>query len=462
VSQDFVAKPWQDVGYDFVMDNHRVAVWAKPGMGKTGIVYKVLDMLKLAGSKFFPALVIAPKAVCESVWPAEQAKWRQFRDLRVVQILGTAAQRRDALVTPADIYVINFDNVQWLVTYLGAKWPFKIVIVDEATKLKGYRTKQGGMRARALAQVAKSTGRFIELTGTPSPNGLKDLWGQIWFLDFGHRLGTSYEAFFKRWFILEAYTNQVIPRPNAEAEIYAAIADITLALRPEDWFDVKKPLYSVVECELPPEARKLYDTMEEDFFLQIGEREVTAPIAMTLTTKLLQISGGAVLDTEHDWHAIHDAKLDLLESLYNELGGENILVVYHYKHEAIRMLERFPKWRVYKSKADEADWNANKVPGMLLQAQSASHGLNLQYGGRAIAFYTQTWNAELREQVMERIGPMRQAQAGLDRTVLVYDLIAKRTMDVEVLERVNGKLTVQDALMLARARRSEFADLLTA
>lgn len=461
MSQNLTPKPWQNVGSDFIYNTQRCALWAKPGMGKTGIVYTVLDLLKLAGSNFFPALVIAPKAVCEGVWPAEQAKWRQFRDLRVVQVLGTVAQRRDALVTNADIYVINFDNVQWLVNYLGAKWPFKIVIVDEATKLKGYRTKQGGMRARALAQVAKSTGRFIELTGTPSPNGLKDLWGQIWFLDFGHRLGTSYDAFFKRWFILEAYTGQVIPRPNAEAEIYAALADITMALRPEDWFDIKKPIYSVIECELPLEARALYDKMEEDFFLQIGEREVTAPIAMTLTTKLLQISGGAVLDTEHDWHHIHNAKLDKLESLVNELGGENLLVVYQYKHEAIRLLERFPKWRVYKSKADENDWNGNKVPGMLLQAQSASHGLNLQYGGRAVANYTPTWNAELREQVMERIGPMRQAQAGLDRSVLVYDLIAKNTMDVEVLERVNGKLTVQDALMLARARRSEFADLLS-
>lgn len=461
MSQTLVPRDWSPVATNFLLDNQRAALWAVPGMGKTGIVYTVLDILLLACSKFFPALVIAPKSVCEKVWPAEQQKWTQFRNMRVVQILGTVAQRRDALATPSDVYVINFDNVQWLVNYLGSTWPFKIVVVDEATKLKNYRTKQGGMRARALSQVAKLTGRFIELTGTPSPNGLKDLWGQIWFLDFGHRLGTSYDAFFKRWFIQEAYTNNVIPRPNAEKEIYAAIADITLALRAEDWFDIKEVVYTVRKVTLPPAARVLYDKMEEEFLIELGDRVVTAPIAMALTTKLMQISGGAVLDTEKDWHHIHDAKLDDLESLVNELGGENLLVVYHYVHEWERIKARFPDARKFKTKQDEDDWNAGKIGLMAIQPMSGGHGTNLQWGGRAMAFFTNTWNLELRMQVIERIGPVRQAQAGLDRVVLVYDLIAESTMDEDVLDRLTTKRSVQDALMYARARKSEFADLLS-
>ena len=443
------------------MENQRAALWAVPGMGKTSIVYTVLDLLKLAGSRFFPALVIAPKKVCELVWPSEQQKWNQFRDLRVVPILGSVKQRMLALATPADVYVINFDNVQWLVNHLGAKWPFKIVVVDEATKLKNFRLKQGGARARALAQVAKLTGRFIELTGTPSPNGLKDLWGQMWFLDFGHRLGNSYDAFFRRWFILEAYTNRVIPRPNAEKEIYKAISDITLALRAEDWFDIQQPRHTVRPVVLPAEARKIYDKMEDEFFLELNNREITAPIAMTLTTKLLQISGGAVLDTEKDWHRVHDAKLDELWSLVDELNGENVLVVYHYQHEAERILELFPKWRVFRTKKDEDDWNANRVPGMLIQPQSGGHGTNLQDGGRTMIFFTNTWDLELRMQVVDRIGPVRQAQSGHDRVVLLFDLIAKDTMDEEVYERLTSKRSVQDSLMAARARRSDFADLLS-
>jgi len=477
VAEDYTPREYANIATSFLLDTQRCALWAKPGMGKTAIVYTVLDILKLASSRFFPALVIAPKKVCNITWPAEQKKWKQFRDIRVVNIAGNVDTRRMALQTSADVYLINFDNIPWLVKQFGDRWPFKIVIVDEATKLKNFRLKQGGVRAAALAQIARSVGRFIELTGTPAPNGLKDLWGQMWFLDFGHRLGASYDAFLKRWFIKEAYTFNIIPRANAEAEIYKALADCTLALRPEDWFDLREPIHSVRNIDLPPDAAKLYKQLEREMFAELeneaGKHEITAPIALALTTKLLQVAGGAVLDTEREWHEVHDAKLDELEELIDELNGENVLVVYNYVHEWERIKARFPKSRKFSCEADEADWNAGKIPIMAIQPQSGGHGISLQHGGRTIIFYTNTWNLELRLQVIERLGPTRQAQSGYDRSVLVYDIVANSTVDVEILTSLTEKLTVQEALMLARARRgnsalalittpNEFADLLGA
>lgn len=456
MSELAVPKKYQDIALDFLLKAQRAALWMVPGMGKTLVVYLLLDILKLAGSKFFPALVIAPKQVCDTTWPDEQAKWSQFRDLTVVRIRGTSEQRLRALHSKADLFVINFENVEWLVEVCNGNWPFRIVIVDEATKLKGYRTKQGGKRAKALASVARQTGRFIELTGTPVPNGLKDLWGQLWFLDFGGRLGPSYAQFLQRWFIVEAYTRQVIPREGAKREIEQLLADCTLAFRAEDWFDIKEPVVSRREVRLPDEATKLYRQMERDFFIQLKDvdSEVTARIALTLTSKLLQLASGSVFDDGKTPRDIHDAKLDALDSLLNELNGENVIVVYNFTHEAKRIQQRFPYARVYRSKKDESAWNAGSVPLLLLQPQAGGHGINLQRGGRAMVFFSPMWDLELRMQVAERIGPVRQIQAGLNRAVLHYDIVALNTLDEEVLERVHSKRSVQEALMLARAHRA--------
>ena len=462
MSQALTLKRYQQLAIEFILKTQRCALWAVPGMGKTSMILTVLEILKLSGSKFFPALVIAPKAVCDLTWPAEREKWVDFQDLTLVNIRGDAEQRGRALHTKADIYCINFENVEWLVNVCGDAWPFRIVVVDEATKLKSYRTKQGGKRAAALARVARNTGRFIELTGTPSPNGLKDLWGQLWFLDHGSRLGASYSAFLQRWFVVEAYTRQVVPRAGAESEIQQLISDCTLAFRAEDWFDIQAPHVSRREVRLPDEAAKLYRQMERDFFIKIRElegegrdAEVTAKIAMTLSTKLLQIASGRVLDDEKTARHVHDAKLDDLESLINELGGENVIVVYQFVHEAKMIQERFPQAQVFKGKKQETDWNAGSIPLLLLQPQSGGHGINLQHGGRAMVFYSPTWNLEYRAQVIDRIGPVRQLQSGYKRAVLVYDLVAINTLDTEVLDRVAGKKSVMDTLMAARAHRGE-------
>lgn len=426
-------------------------------MGKTSAIYKLFELLKMCGSNYFPILVIGPLPVARDVWPAEQQKWKDFAGMRVVPIIGsTPRQRICALLLHGDVYTINYENLVWLQEHFGDKWPFKIVIADESTKLRGYRLKgQGGKRATALGKVAHLTGRWINLTGTPSPHGLESLWGQQWFVDFGHRLGNSYTDFMKRWFIVDPYTREVAPRPNARPEIYAALSDCAIALRAEDWLDVKKPHFFQKFVTLPPDARVHYKTMEKQFFVDMPEGKIVAWAAVAKSGKLIQMASGSVYNTETKIaHHIHDAKVEALRSLYDELG-ENLLVVYHFKFDIDRILKEFPEARVYKGKAEEDLWNSGKLGMLLVHPQSAGHGLSLQHGGRAVCFFTNNWDLELRLQVLERIGPARQLLSGYDRAVLVYDIIADKTIDVNVLDRLEGRADEQSALMAARARAFE-------
>jgi hypothetical protein len=455
VPKDFSPRPYQQIAVDFCYRQPFCALWAKPGMGKTSVVYSLLDLLKLAGSNFFPALVVAPKAVCELTWPAERWKWKQFHGLRVVSLLGTKPQREAALLERGDVYIINYDNIQWLTQRLGGAWPFKILVLDEATKVKGYRLSRGGKRSSALGDLVDKFHRVIELSGTPSPNGLKDLWGQIFFLDKGQRLGASYTAFLNRWFTVDRYTGEIAPRPNAMTEIYSAIADITLALRPEDWFDIDDPIFVERRITLPEEAQAQYDKLETEFFLQIGEDyEIDAVNAMALSTKLLQVASGTVYDNDGATVPIHDAKIDALRSITEESGGEPVLTVYQYRSQIAALQKAIPGTRVFKGLQDQRDWNAGKIQHMLIHPQSAGHGVDLQDGGRTMVFFTGTWNLEHRLQVIERIGPVRQIQSGHPRAVMIYDIIADGTLDDSVLSRMKGKATVQEALMAARAVRA--------
>jgi len=259
VSDVWTPRDHQKIITDYVWDHKRCNIWAHPGMGKTSAIMKLFDLLLLCGSAYFPALVVAPLPVARDVWLEEGQKWIDFQGMRVVPIIGkTPAQRHAALLLRGDIYTINYENLVWLQDHFGDKWPFKIIIADESTRLRGYRLKgQGGKRATALGKVAHLTGRWINLTGTPSPHGLESLWGQQWFVDFGNRLGESYTDFLKRWFIVDPYTRRVEPRPNARGEIYAALADCAISLRVEDWLPVEKPAFFEKRVNLPDEARKL-------------------------------------------------------------------------------------------------------------------------------------------------------------------------------------------------------------
>ncbi len=465
----YTPREYQKIARRFLLDTPRCNLFAVPGLGKTSTVFSALDVLMLMGSNFFPALIIAPKKVCELTWPDEQKKWLDFAGIKVVKILGEADARDDALLSKGDVFLVNYDNIQWLTERLSRKkWPFKIVIADESTRLKSFRGSwrtnehgtrwlhtagAGGVRAKALAGIAEHVGRWVNLTGTPATNGLKDLWGQNWFIDFGQRLGNSYGDYMKRWFYENPYSRIVeLRHPSCEAEIHNAIGDVTLALRAEDWFDIKQPIVTRREVELPPDARRMYDTMERDFFLQIGDKEINAVNAAVLSSKLLQIASGGIYGAEKSVTYIHDAKVEALRSIVDELQ-EPLLVAYWFKFEIPMLKKAFPEFRVFTGRAEEDLWNKGKIPIMGVHPQSAGHGTNLQFGGRSIVHFSHTWDLELKLQINERLGPTRQIQAGLDRNVLQYEICARDTMDSVVLERQARKLTILDALMEARAHR---------
>ena len=259
------------------------------GLGKTAGLLDAIDLKMLEGRDLFPVLVSAPKRVARGVWPAEVTKWDQFNHFKVQKILGTAKQRIAALKAPrADIYTINYDNLPWLMETLGDKWPFKWVAPDESTRLQGFRLHGGGVRAASLAQIAPLPRRWTNLTGTLGAGGLTTLWGQYWFLDGGQRLGRTYTQFLDRWFIENQYTHEIREKHGAREEIFAAIADITLLLRAEDWLPLEKPQEIVIECDFDPDVRKKYNQMEKEFYVDIGDG-IDAMSAAAKSSKLLQM-----------------------------------------------------------------------------------------------------------------------------------------------------------------------------
>lgn len=450
-SMKFEARPWQRPMIEFIAKNRRANLWADMGSGKTGSVLTALELLKMAGSNLFPVLVLAPLRVARDVWPAELHKWDHVYGMSISAITGDARERLRALHKKADIYTMNYENIPWLVEAInGSPWPFLTVVADESTRLKGFRLRAGTKRAAALATVAKKTQRWLNLTGTPAPNGLKDLWGQNWFLDFGERLGKTHTAFKERWFNYDPYTMELSPKPHAKEQIYAALADCTLSIQMKDWVDLHEPIVTPVSVTLPAEAMKQYKKLEKEMYVELAKDvELTALSAAAKSTKCLQFCAGAAYYEDIAWYEIHTAKLDALESIVEETAGANLLVSYWWRHDAERIKKRFKHARVLKTKKDEDDWNEGKISMLLAHPQSAGHGLNLQYGGHHIVFFTDFWNLELRLQIIERIGPVRQMQAGFNRPVYIYEILARNTIDELVAERHQSKATVQDLLMAA-------------
>lgn len=413
-----------------------------------------LDLLKLGGSSFFPALILAPKRVADVVWEAEQSKWATFQDLSMIKVMGEEEARRTALRrATADLYVINYDLVPWLVSqFPQGKWPFKIVVADESSRLKGFRLNKGGVRAAALSKIARFTGRWWNLTGTPVPNGLQDLWGQMWFVDFGERLKRSYTAYKEAYFIENQWSRKITLRPGAETQIHAAVADRVLALRAEDCLDVLKTQEIPVEVNLPSNVMAQYRAMERDFFLQLPDAEIEAGTAAAKSSKLLQMVSGSVYSENGTPHFVHDEKIEALEDILEQIAPKPLLVAYWWKFDVPRILKAFPNGtRVYSGKADEDDWNSGKVRVLLLHLQSA-HGLNLHKVCHDVCFYSYNWNAENWTQMIERVGPARQAQLGLKRVVRVWSIRARGTIESDVVESNEGKISVEQAFKRARAR----------
>lgn len=448
----------------------RCGVWAGMGLGKTSATLSALDALYLAGEDA-PTLVHAPLRVARSTWPNEAKKWSSLRHIEVVPILGTEKERLAALKRDAAVKTINYENIPWLVAHYGNDWPFGTVVADESTRLKGFRggfrkhpktgkvyyQGAGGQRARALGRVAHSrVQRFIELTGTPSPNGLQDLWGQAWFLDAGQRLGRTFEAFIQRWFRTTYDGYGIEPLPMAQEEIQDRLRDLCLSLRSEDYFDVEQPIPRTIRVELPPKARQLYKAMEREMFLAIDGHEVEALNAASKTIKCLQLANGAVYVDEkaETWREVHDEKLKALESVVEEAAGAPVLVAYHFRADLDRLRRAFPRGRTLGADGvAENDWNAGRIPILFVHPASCGHGLNLQDGGNILVFFGHWWNLEEYQQVIERIGPVRQAQAGHPRSVFVYHIVAADTVDDLVMARRETKRGVQDLLLEAMRAR---------
>ena len=454
--REFHPRPYQAKIIDFILTHHRGTVYAGMGMGKTSSTLCALERLKKEEPDAFPALILAPLRVAVSTWPQEIIKWNM--SLSCICISGTPKRRAKLLSEKADIYTANYEQIPWLVSYLGDNWPFKTIIADESTRLKSFRL--GGSkssRARALAAPAwGKVQRFIELTGTPASNGLIDLWGQLWFIDKGAALGRSFREFTARYFDAyqvgaSAYAVRYEPREGADAAIQARIAPVSISLSAGDWFDIGEPIVSPVYVTLPDKAADTYKRLKQDLLVAAeseGEADISAVNAAALSSKCLQCASGAVYDDEGACRDLHDEKLHALESIIEEAAGEPVLVAYHWQSSAKKILARFKSARLLdKDPETIAAWNRGEIPVLVTNPASAGHGLNLQDGGHILVIFDEWWDLEQYLQVIERIGPTRQYQAGHPRPVYIYHIMARGTLDPVVLARLQTKRKVQDLLL---------------
>ena len=452
----------QDEMMEFAYANYRCAWWAGMGSGKTSAALTVLHNLELLEPG--RGLVLAPLRVARDTWPTEAQKWEHLRDLGVVPIVGTLAERIAALRIDASVHTINYDVLPWLIEYLvdnKLTWRWSRVVSDESTRLKNFRLRNGGERAKAIGRVAHANvKRWIELTGTPSPNGLIDLWGQMWFVDAGVRLGRTIEAFRKRWFSYDQYARSYTPLQYAEEQIHNVLRDVCLT--PTLPFDVDEPVVRQVEVELPAKARAIYREMERKLFAEIDGHQVEAFTAAAKSMKCLQLANGAAyLDEEgvpadkRRFAETHDVKLQALESIAEEAGGMPVLVAYQFKSDRARILKAFTRAVDVATTEGMKTFRAGKAPIGIGHPASMGHGIDgLQDVTNICAFFGHWWNTEEREQFIQRIGPVRQKQSGYDRPVYVYDIVAKDTVDEDVLYRHTAKCEIQDALLAAMKRRN--------
>jgi SNF2 family DNA or RNA helicase len=435
------------------------------GTGKTVATLTAIDNCILCGESA-PTLILAPLRVANSTWPDEAKKWDHLRNISVVPITGSEAERRSAMRIDASVYTTNYENLVWLVEAYGDRWPFANLVADELTKLKSFRLCQGGKRSQALGKVAHTkVKRFTGLTGTPAPNGLGDLWGQMWFVDAGQRLGRTYDSFKQRWFRPSPDGYGSSPVPGAQDEIEEKLRDVCITIDAKDWFDLEEPIVTNIEVELPVKVRKLYRDMEKELFMEFDGHEIEAFNAAAKTQKLLQLASGAVyLDPAADsdyhpkskeWKEVHDVKIQALEDIIEEAAGAPVLVAYHFRSDLARLLHAFPKGRALDASPQTIiDWNAGRIPVLFAHPASAGHGLNLQDGGHILVYFSHDWNLENRMQILERIGPVRQMQAGYKRAVFVYNIVAKDTADEMVMARVEGKASIQELFLQAMKRRT--------
>jgi SNF2 family DNA or RNA helicase len=457
MATDFKPRRYQELIVDHIIATKRCAVWSSPGTGKSASTLCALEDISLV-EDVYPVLVVAPLRVARTTWPNEVKKWNHLKHLRVVPIIGSLKERQAALRIKAPIYTTNFEQLPWLVEFYGDKWPFKTLVADEATKLKGFRLRQGTQRAKALARVAHTKiKRFIELTGTPSPNGLQDLWGQAWFIDKGDRLGRTFDAFKQRWFRASRTGFGVEATEQAQEQIQAALKDVCITIDAADWFPLEEPIVNKIYVEMPPAAKIMYKQMEKQFFMELESgQQIEALNAAAKSMKLLQVASGAAYTegSNDQWEVLHDEKLDALEEIVEESGGMPVLVAYNFRSDLVRLKKRFPDGVDLAEKGGLQRAQAGEGRVWFAHPASVGHGVDgLQYHSNIMVFFGYSWSLENYLQFIERIGPTRQFQAGFKRPVFMHLILAADTIDELVIERLHSKREVQDILLEALKHR---------
>jgi SNF2 family DNA or RNA helicase len=438
---------YQTYAARYIEEHPISAVLLDMGLGKTSITLTALNNLLFDSFEAHRILVIAPLRVARDTWIAEADKWDHLQNLICSVAVGTEAERRAALMKPADIYIINRENVQWLIEDSKLPFNYDTVVVDELSSFKNYQAK----RFRALMKVRPKVKRIIGLTGTPSSNGLMDLWAEFRLLDMGARLGRFISHYRLEYFQPDKRNGQVIfnykPLPGAEQRIYNKIADITISMRSTDLLKMPELVSSEYTVRLSDEERKRYDSLKQDLVLQLQDSEITAANAAALTGKLCQMANGAIYTDDGGTVNLHDRKLDALEDIIEAAGGKPLLVAYWFKHDLARITERLNKLHVPFSKLDSPEsikrWNDGELPVALIHPASAGHGLNLQNGGSCIVWFGLTWSLELYQQTNARL--WRQGQSA--ETVVVQHIVTKGTIDERILKVLSKKDSTQAALI---------------
>ena len=442
--QQFHPHPYQQAGIEAILEKPGVALWMEMGLGKTVVTLTAIDQLLYDRLEIRRVLIIAPRKVAEATWQDEAAKWEHLRHLRLSTVLGSEKQRLAALAAPADIYIINRENTAWLVQTLGRKWDFDMVVLDEASSFKNHAAQ----RFKALKAVRPRIHKLVELTGTPSPNGLLDLWAQVWLLDQGQRLGRYITHYRQQYFWPTQYSYE--PKAEAAEAIHTAIRDIVLSFKAADHLTLPEKITEDIPVVLDETARDLYKTLEREYLLNVDGEAITAQQAASLTGKLLQLCNGSLYDETGAVHTLHRCKLDAFDELIDALDGQSALVFYNFRFDEEQLTEllktrhRGLRAAVLRSDAEARAWNAGELDVLLAQPASCAYGLNLQQGGHHLIWYSLPWSLELYAQ-----GEARLYRQGQTQSVIVHRLIVKGGADALVAKALTRKDTDQNALMQA-------------
>lgn len=432
---------YQTYATNFILEHPVAAVLLEMGLGKSVITLTAIYELMLNRFEVQKVLVIAPLRVARDTWPAEIEKWEHLTGLTYSVAIGTESERLAALKRPAHLYLINRENVDWLITKSGIPFDFDMVVIDELSSFKSHAAK----RFKSLLKVRPTVKRMVGLTGTPSSNGLMDLWAEFRILDMGQRLGRYITHYRNNFFVPDKRNQQMIfsykPRAGAEDAIYRLISDITISMKSADFLKMPECIINEVPVTLSEKEWSVYQALKEDMVVDLKDEEIDAVNAAALSGKLLQMANGAVYNEEKEVIHIHDRKLDALEDLIEGANGKPVLVAYWYNHNLQRIKERFSV-REIKTSQDIKDWNNGDIPVAVIHPASAGHGLNIQFGGSTIIWFGLTWSLELYQQTNARL--WRQGQ---NDTVVIHHIIAKDTIDEDVMAALRKKEKIQSALI---------------